>query len=93
MVSMISLKLDNPDSIFYDRSHKRIAKIQLLNARNTAETIEIIMDNWIDSEFGPLVKEARFVQAQKDTFGFNFTTLIVTDTSNVSFDIILPNQK
>jgi len=65
-------KLENEVKLFYHREEERIAKIELLNPMDTSQTIEVINKQWIDSEYGKMVKEIELIQAKKDTFYFNF---------------------
>ena len=73
--------LDNPVEIVYNRRKKLISKIALLNPKDTLQTIEILYDKWVQSNYGKMLKEIKIVQAKKDTFYFDFRSLKVSDES------------
>ena len=68
-------RLDNQVKIVYNRRKKIISKIDLLNPKDTSQTIEIIFDKWVQSNYGEMLKEIKIVQAKKDTFYFDFRSL------------------
>ena len=80
-------RLDNPVKILYDTKQKLISKIELINPKDTAQTIEINYNKWVDSKYGKLASKIYIVQAKKDTFFFDFQSLKVKDT--VGFTTII----
>lgn len=75
-------KLNNPVKILYNEEKNLISKIELQNARDATQLIEIIIDKWEKSKYGDLVKEIRIIQAKKDTFYFHFKSLKVRDKTS-----------
>lgn len=71
--------LNNPVEIIYNRNKKLISKIELINPKDSTQLIEILYDKWIQSNFGNMAKEIRIVQAKKDTFHFNYSSLKIRD--------------
>ena len=71
--------LKNTALLYYEKENQRIDKIQLLNPRDTTETIEIIYSNWQASEYGEMAEHITIVQAKKDTFYFDFVSLEVRE--------------
>ncbi len=67
--------LGNPVTLHYDSSHYRLASVQLQNAMELSEDIEIYFDSFSESAFGDLPKTVRFIQAHRDTFFFDFTSV------------------
>ena len=72
--------LENPVYLTYNPKKKQISKIELLNPRDTTQTIEILYKTWKKTNFGYLVRMVDIVQAKKDTFNFNFKSIEITDT-------------
>ena len=72
-------KLDNPAKLLYNREEKLISKIELINPKDSSQSIEIHYDKWMDSKYGKMVKEIYIVQAKKDTFFFDFQSLKIKD--------------
>lgn len=68
-------RLSNPVKIYYDKTIEQIRGIEFLNMMDTTEVIEVTYKKWIDSDHGKLAKEIEIVQAKKDTFHFDFTTI------------------
>lgn len=68
-------QLNHPAKIYYDKSLKNIRSIELLNMIDTSEVININYTSWIDSDFGKLAKTLHVIQAQKDTFNFDFEVI------------------
>ncbi len=68
-------RLGNPVRLFYKPDEKLISKIELRNPKDTTQTIELFYDGWVESKYGEMAKEIRIVQAEKDTFYFNFRFL------------------
>ena len=73
--------LGQPVKISYTRKDQKITKIELINPRDARQTIEIIYNSWIATKYGDLAKNVDIVQAQKDTFNFNFKSLKIYDKS------------
>lgn len=74
-------RLDHQVNLLYDGSRKLIAKIELLNPKDTTQSIEIFYDNWVPGKYGEMVREIRIVQAKKDTFHFDYQSLKVKDST------------
>lgn len=72
-------RLDNPAKLLYNREEKLISKIELINPKDTSQTIEIHYDKWVDSTYGKMAREIYIVQAKKDTFFFDFRSLKIKD--------------
>ena len=72
-------KLKHPVKIYYQPDKKLISRIELRNPKDTSQTIEIVYDKWIQGKFGPMVKKVEIIQAKKDTFYFNFSSLKIRD--------------
>ena len=71
--------LRNPVSIYYNKRKKLINKIELLNPKDTLQSIEIIYAKWVPSKYGEIAKVVDIVQAKKDTFSFNFKSINIRD--------------
>ncbi|WP_207097052.1 hypothetical protein [Allomuricauda sp. CAU 1633] len=74
-------RLGNSVQLFYKPDEKLISKIEFRNPKDTTQTIELIYDRWVESEYGEMAKEIRIVQAEKDTFYFNFRFLEIRGES------------
>lgn len=72
-------RLNYPATILYNKIKKIVMKFDLLNPIDTTERIEIINKSWIDSDYGDMVKELIIIQAEKDTFEFNFSKINISD--------------
>ena len=70
-------RLGNPVRLLYSPDEKLISKIELRNPKDTTQTIELFYDMWVQSSYGEMAKQIHIVQAQKDTFFFDFNTLEV----------------
>ena len=64
--------LENPIFIYNDPVKQRIKKIELVNPLDISQTIEIVANTWMNTEFGKMPKEVDIIQAKKDTYNFNF---------------------
>lgn len=60
---------------YYLADSNRIEKLEFINPVDTTQLIEVIHKKWKQTEFGELVKELEVVQAEKDTFKFNYHTI------------------
>ena len=76
-------KLGHPIELFYDPRKKTITKISMLNPKDSSQTIEILYITWIPTAYGDLAKDIKIVQAKKDTFHFNFTSLKIRDKTGL----------
>lgn len=65
-------RLNNPVSLYYDKTRQLLYKTELRNPVDTTEQIEIVNQAWIDSEYGKMIKEIEIIQGGKDTFYFDF---------------------
>jgi hypothetical protein len=71
--------LGNSVSLYYDRNDGHISKIELKNPVDTSELIQVAYLSWTESDFGKLAKEIEIIQAQKDTFYFNFECVKINE--------------
>ncbi|MEL7119986.1 MAG: hypothetical protein AAFO07_11115 [Bacteroidota bacterium] len=68
-------RLNNPVKLTYNEREQLILKIDMVNPLDTAESIEIFNTHWAESEYGKLVQKVKIVQAQKDTFTFDYHSI------------------
>ncbi len=72
-------KLSNPVKIYYDRTVKQIRTLEFLNMMDTTEVIKVEYKKWVESNYGQLAKEIEIIQAEKDTFYFDFNTIDINE--------------
>lgn len=70
-------KLNHPVTLHYDETIDQIRKIRMLNMADTTQIIELIYSSWERTNFGSLAKKIKIIQAQKDTFTFDFISVRV----------------
>lgn len=70
-------RLGYPVHIYYNRHDKLISRVEMLNPADTGQAIEIIFKSWTNSAYGKLVKELEIIQAKKDSFYFDFTSVLI----------------
>ena len=65
-------RMGNAVSVYLDGAKGSILGLSLKNSLDTSETIQVIHDTFRASAHGPLVEKLRVVQAERDTFHFDF---------------------
>lgn len=68
---------NRPVKIYYNSIDQLIVKTEQLNPLDTTQLIEVYFNQWEAGAFGMMVKELQIIQAQKDTFYFDFDRIIV----------------
>jgi len=71
--------LGNEVKITYDRPLQLIRKIEMLNPFNTKESIAIEIKDWRETAYGKMVQNLEIIQAQKDTFSFEFSAVEINE--------------
>ena len=72
-------KMKNPIEIYFDKDQGTINQINMLNPVDTSETIQIINKSWTNSDYGKMVKDLEIIQAERDTFTFNFKKVALNE--------------
>ncbi|MEM9364222.1 MAG: hypothetical protein AAGA43_16390 [Bacteroidota bacterium] len=72
-------RLNNPVKLYYDPKMEQIKIIEFPNMMDTTEVIKIEYKKWLESDYGKLAKEIEIIQAEKDTFNFNFKTIEINE--------------
>ncbi|MBR9920477.1 MAG: hypothetical protein GYB31_06530 [Bacteroidetes bacterium] len=70
-------KLEHPVRMIPDESQEVISSVMFWNMLDTSEVIRIDFTDWVESDYGKLVKKLRVIQAERDTFFFDYTQLMI----------------
>ena len=68
--------LKHPVHLYNDQESQLVRGVTLQNSLDTSEIIEIFNSHWTDSDYGKVVEKASIIQAGKDTFFFDFKSVI-----------------
>ena len=74
--------LDNEVKLYYDRKARHISHVEMINPVDTTQLIEIIHQDWLDTDFGKMAKEIAIIQAGTDTFFFDFQYVKINEDVN-----------
>ena len=74
-------QMGNPLHLVFDNKTDLLSSFTLQNMFDTTELINCYYTNYRESRYGPMVQDVMIVQANRDTFNFEFTSVKINGES------------